>query len=292
MIGAALVLGIATTSTGAHDHADEHPKQCDNCAIWNAAHAPFKIHGNTYYVGVEGLSAVLITSAQGHILIDAGLPQSAAVIAANIKSLGFDIKDVKWLLSSHPHFDHVGGLAALQRLSGARVAASPQAREALLLGKASASDPQAGYGDFTAFPALKQVMPIHDGDSLLVGRTAVTAVFTPGHTPGGTSWAWPSCEAGKCVNIVFGDSLNPVSHDDYRFTAHPEYLQAFKRSIAVMRGLKCDILISAHPEFSNLFAHARTGNFIKPDACREYADDAAARLDKRLAEEAAQSMPD
>jgi metallo-beta-lactamase class B len=286
MIGAAFALSAALSSSGAHVHADEQPKQCDNCPDWNAARAPFKIHGNTYYVGVEGLSAVLITSAQGHILIDAGLPQSAKVIAANVKSLGFDIKDVKWLLSSHPHFDHVGGLAALQRLSGARVAASPESRQALLLGRALASDPQAGYGDFTAFPALKSVTTIQDGASLVAGRTVVTAVFTPGHTPGGTSWAWPSCEGTQCVNIVFGDSLNPVSHDDYRFSAHPEYLAAFKRSIAVMRGLKCDILISAHPGFSNIFERAVTGNFINPKACQDYANDAAARLSKRLAEEA------
>lgn len=287
MISAAFALSAALSSTGAHVHADEHPKQCSSCPEWNAARAPFKIHGNTYYVGVGGLSAVLITSPQGHILIDAGLPQSAAVIAANIKTLGFDLKDVKWLLSSHPHFDHVGGLAALQRLSGARVAASPQAREALLLGKALASDPQAGYGDFTAFPPLKNVTTIEDGASLVAGKTVVTAVFTPGHTPGGTSWAWPSCEAKTCVNIVFGDSLNPVSHDNYRFSAHPAYVQAFKRSIATMRGLKCDILISAHPGFSSVFEHAKTGKFINAKACQEYADDAAARLDKRLAEEAA-----
>jgi metallo-beta-lactamase class B len=286
MIGAAFTLSAALSSTGTHVHADEQPKQCDNCPEWNAARAPFKIHGNTYYVGVEGLSAVLITSAQGHILIDAGLPQSAKLIAANIKSLGFDIKDVKWLLSSHPHFDHVGGLAALQRLSGARVAASPESRQALLLGRALASDPQAGYGDFTAFPPLKSVTAIQDGASLVAGRTVVTAVFTPGHTPGGTSWAWPSCEAKQCVNIVFGDSLNPVSHDDYRFSAHPEYLKAFKRSIAVMRGLKCDILISAHPGFSNIFERATANNTFDPQSCEKYADDAAARLSKRLAEEA------
>jgi metallo-beta-lactamase class B len=266
---------------------DVQPKQCDYCQTWNAPRAPFKIHGNTYYVGVDGLSSVLITSPQGHVLIDGGLPQSAPRIIANIEQLGFNIRDVKWLLTSHPHFDHVGGLAALQRLSGARVAASPESRQALLLGRALASDPQAGYGDFTAFPALKHVKRIHDGDSLVAGSTVVTAVFTPGHSPGGTSWVWPSCEATQCVNIVFGDSLNPVSHDDYRFSAHPEYLAAFKRSISVMRGLKCDILISAHPGFSNIFERAATGNFINSKACQEYADDAAARLNKRQAEEAA-----
>ena len=283
--GAMLGLVLAAPATSAQQAADQHPKQCEYCADWNAAHAPFKIYGNTYYVGVDGLSSVLITSKQGHILIDGGLPQSAAVIAGNIKALGFDISDVKWLLNSHAHYDHAGGLAALQRLSGARVAASAESRAALLKGGALPDDPQAGYGDATAFPALMRIKTIQDGDSLIAGDTVVTAVFTPGHTPGGTSWSWSSCEAKKCVNIVFGDSLNPVSHDDYRFTAHPEYLQAFKRSIATMRGLKCDILIAAHPGFSNLFERADTGNFIDSDGCRNYADDAEAWLAKRLAEE-------
>jgi len=283
----ALAIGLAATlsSDGTHRHADETPIQCDYCATWNAARAPFKIHGNSYYVGVDGLSSVLITSKQGHILIDAGLPQSASVIAANIKSLGFDIREVKWLLSSHPHYDHVGGLAALQRMSGAKVAASPKSRAALLAGRTTADDPQAGYGENTRFPALSTVQIIQHGDSLVAGNTAITAVFTPGHTPGGTSWAWPSCEGGQCVNIVFADSLNPVSHDSYRFSSHPEYLAAFRQSIATMRNLKCDILISAHPGFSNVFERALNSDLIDSTACRRYADDAEARLDKRLAEE-------
>jgi len=285
MTGALLGLVLAAPATVARQDADEHPKQCGNCADWNAQHTPFKIYGNTYYVGVNGLSTVLITSKQGHILIDGGLPQSAAIIAGNIKALGFDVKDVKWLLNSHAHFDHAGGLAALQRLSGARVAASSESRTALLKGGVLSHDPQAGYGEFMAFPALMRIKTVNDGDSLVAGNTVVTAVFTPGHSPGGTSWAWPSCEAGRCLNIVFGDSLNPVSHDSYRFSAHPDYLATFRQSIATMRNLKCDILISAHPGFSHVFEYAKTGTFINPKACQDYADDAAARLNQRLAEE-------
>lgn len=271
-----------------HVHADEMPKTCGNCAAWNAPRAPFKIHGNTYYVGVDGLSAVLVASPQGHILIDGGLPQSAAEIAGNIEALGFRIGDVKWLLNSHAHYDHVGGLAALQRLSGARMAASPESVQALQAGSSLPGDPQAGYGDFMKFPVLNPVKPISDGDSIVLGGNVLSAVFTPGHSPGGTSWSWPSCEAGTCVSIVFADSLTPVSDDTYRFSAHPGYLTAFRQSIDTVRSLKCDILISAHPGFSGLFERAEAKSFIDDQGCRRYADDAEGRLTKRLAEEEAE----
>jgi len=290
MIAAAL-LSLAAASAP-HAHADEMPKSCGNCAAWNAPRAPFKIHGNSYYVGVGGLSAVLVASPQGHILIDGGLPQSAAQIAGNIETLGFRIGDVKWLLNSHAHYDHVGGLAALQRLSGARVAASPESGQALQTGISLPSDPQAGSGDFMKFPALKSVKAIGDGDSIVLGGNVLSAVFTPGHSPGGTSWSWPSCEAGTCVTIVFADSLTPVSDDAYRFSAHPEYLATFRQSINTVRNLKCDIIIAAHPSFSGLFEKAATESFIDVDGCRKYADDAEVRLSKRLAEEAKLAIPD
>lgn len=91
------------------------PKVCDSCEDWNKPHAPFRIFGNTYYVGVQGLSAVLIDGGDGLVLIDGGLSQSAPLIAKNIESLGFRINQVRWIVSSHPHYDHVGGIAALQR---------------------------------------------------------------------------------------------------------------------------------------------------------------------------------
>lgn len=278
---------VLATASAAPVHADEAPKSCSNCAGWNAPRAPFKIHGNTYYVGTGGLSAVLVTSPQGHILIDGGLSQSASVIAGNVAELGFEIKDVKWLLNSHAHFDHAGGLAALQRLSGARVAASPESRLALLAGNSLASDPQAGYGEFMIFPAVKTIKPISDGDSIALGGNVLSAVFTPGHSPGGTTWSWPSCEAGACVTVVYADSLNPVSHDAYLFSRHPAYVAAFRQSISTVRSLKCDILVSAHPEQSGIFERALSGSLIDSQACRRYADAAAGRLDKRLAEEAA-----
>lgn len=286
MIAATLLSLTAAVAPQTQLHADETPNNCSNCASWNAEHAPFKIYGNSYYVGVDGLSSVLITSSKGHILIDGGLPQSAELIAKNIEQLGYSIKDVKWLLNSHAHYDHVGGLAALQRMSTAIVAASPDSAQAMQLGNVLANDPQAGFGETMKFPIINNIKIIADGDSIVLGNNVVTALFTPGHSPGGTSWSWPSCEAGKCINIVFADSLNSVSDAVYQYSAHPDYLSSFQKSIETVRNLKCDIIIGAHPGFSDLFEKAEKGTLIDAEGCKKYADDAEARLNKRLTEEA------
>jgi metallo-beta-lactamase class B len=282
----ALVLATALAPQS-HGHADEVPNNCSNCAKWNAEHAPFKIYGNSYYVGVDGLSSVLITSNEGHILIDGGLPQSAELIARNIEQLGFSINDVKWILNSHTHYDHAGGIAALQRMSGAQIAASLESSQALKLGSSLSNDPQAGYGKFMNFPAVTQpIKIINDGDGIRLGDNLVKAVFTPGHSPGGTTWSWPSCDTNKCVDLVFADSLTSVSDEVYQFSAHPNYLASFQNSIKTVQNLKCDILISAHPGFSDVFEKAAKNSFIDTDGCRKYAEDAQQRLDKRLIEEA------
>ncbi len=281
-----VLLLMAASAGTAPAHLDERPIHCRSCATWNAPHAPFKLHSNSYYVGVDGLSSVLITTPKGHFLIDGGLPQSAEAIKQNIQALGFDVRDVKWLLNSHAHFDHAGGLAALQRMSGAPVAASSETLKALKLGHALSDDPQYAPDNTMSFPAIGPSRLIQDGESLMLADIKVTAHDTPGHAPGGNSWSWNSCEAGKCITLVFADSLNPVSDDAYRFSAHPAYLATFRQSIETVRSLECDILISAHPEFSGLFERAEAHSFIDGQACRKYADAAEARLNKRLAEEA------
>ena len=105
--------------------------ECPACAEWNVPQRPFRLHGDTYFVGTHGLSAILITSPQGHVLIDGGLPQSAPIIRANVESLGFHMRDVKLILNSHAHYDHAGGIAELQRASGARVLASAWSAKAM-----------------------------------------------------------------------------------------------------------------------------------------------------------------
>jgi metallo-beta-lactamase class B len=161
---------------------------CKHCAEWNAPQAPFRISGNTYYVGPHGLSSILITSEAGHVLIDGALPESARQIAENIHVLGFRIEDVKLILNSHIHFDHAGGIAELQRRSGAQVLASAWSAAVMTKTGLARDDPQ--YGLIPPIPLVANVRTFSNGETIHVGPIAVAAHSTPGHTPGGTSWTW------------------------------------------------------------------------------------------------------
>lgn len=227
---------------------------CAHCAEWNKPQPPFRIYGNTYYVGPHGLSSILITSDAGHILIDGALGESAHQIAANIRTLGFRIEDVRLILNSHAHYDHAGGIAELQRLSGARVAASPWTAAVMKSGKAGRDDPQ--YGVLFPIAPIARLQKLRDGQTLHVGPLALTAHFTPGHTPGGTSWTWQSCENARCLNLVYADSINPVSADGFKFTQRYQYqgkFPDFEKSFAFLDAASCDIALSAHPDISNLW---------------------------------------
>ena len=165
---------------------------CERCEAWNQEQAPFRIFGNTYYVGVHGLGSILITSPEGHVLIDGALPQSAPLIARHVKQLGFAIEDVKVILNSHVHYDHAGGIAELQKSSGAKVIASDIAAKVLRTGKVERNDPQ--FEIIKPSPAVGNVEALGARKSVNVGKLQLQAIHTPGHTPGGTSWSWTSCE--------------------------------------------------------------------------------------------------
>ncbi len=287
------ILGMAAAIVG--NDADAKPIHCDGCAAWNAPHKPFRLFGNAYFVGPEGLGSVLITSDAGHVLIDGALPQSAEIVADNVRTLGFRIEDVKWILSSHAHFDHAGGIAALAKRSGAAVAASKRSAEILRLGTVSSDDPQVGYGAAMDFPKVKSVRELSDGEELVLGTLRIRTHYTAGHTPGATSYGWESCEGKKCLRMVYADSLNPVSAPGFRFSQHPQLVTQFRTSIATMKALPCDVIVSAHPDQSSLFERdakrsarkaAEEDPIVDPTGCQKYATEAAARLDKRLAEEA------
>jgi metallo-beta-lactamase class B len=274
----------------------DRPKECGSCAGWNAPQEPFRIFGNTYYVGVAGLSSVLVASDKGLILLDGGLPQSAPLIDASIRRLGFRTEDVRLIVNSHAHFDHAGGIAALQRVSGAIVAASASGARAIESGEPPVDDPQYAFGrEANRFPPVKRVKVVADGETLRVGKLTVTAHLTPGHTPGSTSWTWRSCEGARCLEIVYADSLNPVSAPGFRFTGdstHPSIAGTFRRSISTIGSLPCDILLAVHPSFAGMEDKLKRRRdqpgsepFVDPTACRSYAADAAKRLDQRIAEE-------
>src|SRR5690348_5423171 len=241
---AAPPLGAQTADTLRVDYS---AARCPNCTEWSVAQRPFRIFGNTYYVGTHGLASILVTSTRGHILIDGALPASAPQILANIRALGFRVDDVRLILNSHAHFDHAGGIAALQRASGARVAATAWSAGDIERGESDARDPQ--YGVLPPYPAAHDVQVIHDGDTLRVGSLVLVAHETPGHTPGGTSWTWRSCQDGRCVDLLYADSQTPVSADNFLFTSNSTYPTAeadFARGLATLERLPCDVLITPH----------------------------------------------
>ena len=262
-------------------------------ADWNGPQEPFALFGNTYYVGTAGLSSVLITSKAGHILVDGATPQAPAQIAQHIRQLGFRVEDIRYILSSHEHFDHAGGIAELQKLSGATVLASPEALKVLRTGQPDKGDAQYTGSDDSLPPMtpVARLRAVRDGEVITLGPLAVTAHYTPGHTRGGTSWTWRASEKGRTVDVVYADSLNAVAADGKRFDGNPGYPHAradIERSMAMVAGLKCDVLVSAHPEFSGLWERKAKqqalGNaaFIDGNACKAYVGAARERLQKRL----------
>lgn len=289
----AWILGISWGACLAPSLAAAASIDCEHCEDWNRDQAPFQIFGNTYYVGVRGLSSVLITSPDGHVLIDGALPQSAPLIARHVEQLGFKMSDVKIILNSHVHYDHAGGIAELQKMSGAKVIASDIAAKVLRTGKVDRSDPQLGV--LKPYPGAKNVEALGTRDSVNVGKLQLHAMHTPGHTPGGTSWTWKSCEAERCLNVVYGDSLNAISDDSFNYSGDTRYPTArsdMAASIATLAAAPCDILIAAHPDFTGLLTlideqgKGERAQLIDSSACKRYAAAGKERLEKRLNDEA------
>lgn len=299
LLTAVVVAGPRAVAGQPRDSARVGPApSCADHAAWNTPQPPFRVYGNTYYVGTRCLSAILVTSPAGHVLIDAGLPASAPLVVAGIHALGFRVADVKLLLNSHAHFDHAGGLAAVQHASGAAAAASRASARVLEAGASGPDDPQ--YGAVPAFPPVRAVRALADGETVRAGPLALTAHPTPGHTPGGTTWAWTSCEGERCLAVVYADSQTPISADGFSFTRSPTYpdaLRDFARGQAALEGLRCDILLTPHPSASRLWERlaardaGRADALVDAGACRRYAATARAQVAGRVAEEAAPKRP-
>lgn len=292
LVRCGVFLGLLVVAGGRSTLGQKSP--CANCMEWNKEQAPFRIFGNTYYVGPHGLSSLLIASPTGHVLMDGDLHESASLIEDNIRSLGFRLKDVKLIVNSHVHFDHAGGIAELQRRSGARVVASEWSAGVLKHGGVGKGDPQ--YGTLRPIAAVKNVSTFGDGESLRVGDITLTPHVTAGHTPGGTSWTWKSCEGQVCHDMVYADSLNPVSAPGFRFSGNHDYphaIEDFEKSFAFLESVPCDYLITAHPELSDLWVHlklreegAEPDPLLDSGACRKLAAGFRGKLRQRLAEEA------
>ena len=289
---AATLLGACTTATPAPP-VDPGPAQrawaatCADFDEWDKPGPPFRVHGNTYYVGTCGISSLLVVSPEGHALIDSGTDKGAEIVLANIRALGFDPKDVKVLLMSHEHFDHVGGMARLQAATGATIVATPEAAAVLRTGRPGKDDPQANSGHPAFPPVTGRIVELYGEAVQLIGDTEFRPIRTPGHTPGALSWAWRDCGDGPCAAIVYADSLNPISSDGYKFSGHPELVAAFRAGLAKVAAAPCDIVLAPHPGAAGMRDRLLgTRPLVDRDGCRAYAATATRRLDKRLADEA------
>ena len=269
--------------------------QCPVKPTWDDAARPAHIFGNSWYVGTCGITAILITSTEGHVLLDGATEKAAPLIEANIRALGFKVEDVRFILNSHEHFDHAGGIARLQKATGATVVAREPAATTLEHGSNDRTDPQ--FGVLGDFPPISKIRRIKDGEVLSLGDLALTPHATPGHTLGSTSWTWNSCESGDCQKMAYADSLTAISADDYHFSdeqAHPGIVARFRKTFAVVAALPCDILMTPHPGASQLLERLGPGAtkpLIDDTACARYAAGAGSYLDARLAKERTGNKP-
>lgn len=246
---------------------------------------PFRIAGNFYYVGANDVASFLITGPQGHVLIDGGYPGTAPMIMASIAKLGFDIRDVRVLLNSEPHFDHAGGLAELQKASGAELWASAVSARAI---ESGGDDPDIflplrllNWARITRYPAARVDHVLEDGDTVRVGPIALTAHLTGGHTRGCTSWSFPVRDGERVLNAVSACSLVVLQGARY-----PEQRADLERTFRVLRALPADIWVTSHARLwgrYRKFVASRTAAdpvapFIDQEGYRAYIDSGEARF--------------
>ncbi|MEI6641602.1 MAG: subclass B3 metallo-beta-lactamase [Novosphingobium sp.] len=265
-------------------------KQCEGKEDFSAPAPPARLYGNTYYVGTCTVSVLLVTSPQGHVLVDTATEQAVPSILANIRTLGFRPEDIRWIVSSHEHFDHVGGLAALQKATGAKVALSAPAAVIAETGQPDPADSQYGVLKDHPFAPVKTDRIVKPGSVVRAGPLRLTMAATPGHTAGSTSWTWQSCAGKRCRTVSYVDSISALAAKAYRFTDHPEVVALFRRTFAAIAARRCGILVTPHPSVSDLFERMLgKAPLAAPDACRKYAQMGREGLDAQLAKEAAGS---
>lgn len=264
---------------------------CKDEGDWDEATAPRHVFGNTWYVGSCGISAILVTSPDGHILIDGATEAAADGIARSIEASGHHVRDVRVILNTHEHFDHAGGIARLQQLSGAGVLARDAALPVLRSGQSGRDDPQ--HLDLKPFPAIPAAKRIADDGVVRVGPLSVQVHATPGHAPGGTSFSWRSCAGTDCRQLVYADSVSALADAEYRWHKHPDYGQMFEAGMQALAAIApCDILLTPHPSVSDLWPRLRGERPMgTPDACRTLANTGLQNLQKRLQKETSGDAP-
>ncbi|WP_269792308.1 subclass B3 metallo-beta-lactamase [Stenotrophomonas sp. Iso1] len=256
------VVAAAVAGAGASSAMAADPPE------WSEPVTPFRIAGNIHYVGTRGLSAYLITSEQGAILLDATVAQNAALIERNIESLGVKLRDVRWLISDHAHADHVGAMAQIQRDTGARVLASAGDQWALEHGQNEGDN---NYG-VQPFAPINVDAVVSDGQVLRLGETELTAHLTPGHTRGCTSWSMTVNDRGTPRKVLFLCSITVAGNTLVANRAYPGIAEDFQTTFAKLATMQADIVLTSHPGAADVLergAQLRRGNadaFVDPSA--------------------------
>ena len=285
LLGSALVAGsfrdlIAQSPAAAPSTArytlNGVPATCASCGEWSVPHAAVRLYGNTWYVGTNELSSVLIVGSAGHVLIDPGLEETVPQLLANIRAAGVNPRDIKYVLTSHVHYDHAGGVGALVKATGAKVAALPWSAKVIERGTASRDDPQ--YGIAFDIAPVRPVQVVQSGETIRVGSLTLRALSTPGHTPGSTTWSWRSCDDKRvCVDVVYADSQTPVSADNFLFTSQRGLAEQVEAGQKALEALPCRLLITPHPGASRLWERVAQGSAASADSlldvtgCQRYA---------------------
>ncbi|PIB93211.1 CAU/MBL1b family subclass B3 metallo-beta-lactamase [Caulobacter sp. FWC2] len=278
----ALAFAVAAVAAPAA-HADN--------SNWTKPIRPYRVVGNIYYVGSEGLSAWLITSSQGHVLLDSGpSAEGAKLIERNIATLGFQLADVKILINTHAHFDHAGGLAQLKAdIPTAKVWASRADEPALEKGQ--------HFGDndngLTPFPAVKVDKGFGDGAKLKLGETALIAHLTPGHTIGCTTWTTQVTEKGRPLNVTFPCSLSVAGNQLIGNKTYRDIVADYRASFAAMRAIPTDVMLPSHEEQGDLLAKRQKllrgdpNAFVDPTELSRFVDAYEGQFNQELARQQA-----
>jgi metallo-beta-lactamase class B len=232
--------------------------------------APLRIVGNLYYVGTYDLAVYLITTSAGNILINTGVNDSVAPIRANIEKLGFKFADIKLLLATHGHWDHVAGMAEIKRLTGARMLMHEE--DAPLVESGGSMDYRFPNGRGPVYEPLKVDQRIKEGDKIKLGDVELTAIHHPGHTKGSTSFTYSVKEGGRDykVLIVNMGSINPGVMVT-GMPAFPNITDAYATTLKRQKELNPDIWVASHAGQFNMHQKYKPGDaydpkrFVDPD---------------------------
>lgn len=272
------------------------PRQLDETSrSWNRPVEPARIAGNLYYVGAAEIASYLITTPQGHILLDSGFEETVPIIQKSIARLGFKLEDVRILLNSHAHYDHAGGLARLKQLTRASLQVSEA--DAVLIENGGKGD--FAFSDRFAFAPASVDRKLRDGDTVSLGGVLLTARITPGHTKGCTTWTMKVKEAGRNYDVVFACSLSALDYKLIDNRQYPNIVEDYEKTLRTQNGLPCDIFLAAHGSFFGLLEKLQRARhpdnvnpFVDPQGYRDYVEQSEKAFRDKLERQRKKGTPD